>query len=359
VTGGRSRVRVRATLFGSVRQLADDGGDVTLAQSFEPYGDLLTSAGTGTTSYGFTGEQFDGSTGLLYLRARYYAGGVGRFVTRDTWAGNHFSPQSLNAWIYVAGNPVNLLDPSGHWAVPSGGGPDDDSSDDTFCEQYPILCEQPGLDPLADLEEIIQEVCPFLLLPLQLSPNVTLNSQSNDNRARGNQGKRAGLSLDVGDLVGKVLRFLPPNAGVTQICKNDPNCIKVLNEATTKLKSLKQIGPFQNVGLGQAEIGDDVINYAVGSRIKAADALQQFAWKYSGPSAHSENMILQDVAARYVNNPGAQGTVRIFSYLGPCPSCQGAINEFTSRFPGINVVIGYIIPYSEYIQRGSPAIPIP
>ncbi len=45
--------------LGSVRQLADDNGDVTLARRYEPYGDVLESAGTGETSYDFTGEWRD------------------------------------------------------------------------------------------------------------------------------------------------------------------------------------------------------------------------------------------------------------------------------------------------------------
>ena len=100
--------------LGSVRQLADDGGEVTLAQSFEPYGDLLTSAGTGTTSYGFTGELFDGSTGLLYLRARLYSATQGRFTSKDTWPSEYERPLSLNRWAYVDGNPVKWVDPTGH-----------------------------------------------------------------------------------------------------------------------------------------------------------------------------------------------------------------------------------------------------
>jgi RHS repeat-associated protein len=50
---------------------------------------------------------------LVYLRARMYAPGVGRFLTRDTWGGDYNRPLSLNRWKYVEGNPVNRTDPSG------------------------------------------------------------------------------------------------------------------------------------------------------------------------------------------------------------------------------------------------------
>jgi RHS repeat-associated protein len=53
------------------------------------------------------------STGLVYLRARYYAADTGRFISRDTWPGQSNRPLSLNRWNYVEGNVVNLTDPSG------------------------------------------------------------------------------------------------------------------------------------------------------------------------------------------------------------------------------------------------------
>ncbi|HLE27038.1 MAG TPA: choice-of-anchor Q domain-containing protein, partial [Anaerolineales bacterium] len=79
---GNSRIAQQSTTstdyflgdaLGSVRQLVSVTGTVTLARSYEPYGSTLSSAGNGTTSYGFTGEWHDANTNLLYLRARYYS----------------------------------------------------------------------------------------------------------------------------------------------------------------------------------------------------------------------------------------------------------------------------------------------
>ena len=58
--------------LGSVRQLADSVGDITLSKNYQPYGEVAFDAGGGSSSYGFTGEMTD-LTGLVYLRARYYA----------------------------------------------------------------------------------------------------------------------------------------------------------------------------------------------------------------------------------------------------------------------------------------------
>ena len=57
---------------------------------------------------------------LLYLRARHYAPGMGRFLTRDSWRGDYNRPSSFNHWIYVEGNPINHLDPSGMCKQPNG-----------------------------------------------------------------------------------------------------------------------------------------------------------------------------------------------------------------------------------------------
>ena len=98
--------------LGSVRQLTDDAGVVLLAQGYEPYGSVLYSFGDAYSNYGYAGEWTD-ATGLQYLRARYLDTGIGRFISRDTWAGDYNSPLSLNKWMYVEGNPVNYVDPSG------------------------------------------------------------------------------------------------------------------------------------------------------------------------------------------------------------------------------------------------------
>jgi RHS repeat-associated protein len=101
--------------LGSVRQLVDDSGAVILTKNYQPFGEGLTGAGSGYTSYGFAGEMTD-LTGLMYLRARYYASSQGRFISKDLWQGDDYLPMSFNAWLYVYANPTNRIDPSGQYA---------------------------------------------------------------------------------------------------------------------------------------------------------------------------------------------------------------------------------------------------
>jgi RHS repeat-associated protein len=104
--------------LGSVRQLVDSNGSVTLAKSYQPYGTEVSSVGGGLSNYGFTNEYT--SQGLIYLRSRTYSPETGRFLTRDSWPGDYNRPLSLNRWLYVEGNPVNRTDPSGQCYVDTG-----------------------------------------------------------------------------------------------------------------------------------------------------------------------------------------------------------------------------------------------
>jgi RHS repeat-associated protein len=101
----------------SVRQLTDASGTITYAQTYDPYGVTTSTAGPSQTDYGYTGEFT--ADDMVYLRARQYTPGMGRFLTRDTWGGDANSPLSLNRWNYGDGNPINRTDPTGH--VPSCG----------------------------------------------------------------------------------------------------------------------------------------------------------------------------------------------------------------------------------------------
>ncbi len=98
--------------LGSVRQIANAGGNVTLLKSYEPYGSVLNSEGSAASVFGYAGEQLD-ATGLIFLRARYYQTLLGLFLSRDAWPGDALRPGSMNGWNYGGGDPINRVDPSG------------------------------------------------------------------------------------------------------------------------------------------------------------------------------------------------------------------------------------------------------
>jgi RHS repeat-associated protein len=100
--------------LGSVRQVASSAGEVTLSKRYDPYGWVLDFEGSSNPSFGYAGEMQD-STGMVYLRARYYAPTDGRFVSRDTWDGDPNNPISFGKWLYGSANPVKYTDPTGRF----------------------------------------------------------------------------------------------------------------------------------------------------------------------------------------------------------------------------------------------------
>jgi RHS repeat-associated protein len=100
--------------LGSVRQLIDSSGAVTLAKAYAPFGNSYYSFGTGSTAFQFVGEQRD-ATGLVFLRARYMSTSQGRFLSADVWEGDPLQPMSGNLWLYAYDNPVNFTDPTGRF----------------------------------------------------------------------------------------------------------------------------------------------------------------------------------------------------------------------------------------------------
>ncbi len=96
----------------SVRSLSDDKGSTKAIYFYDAFGQVQKKMGSVDNDFLFAGEQMD-DTGLIYLRARYYDPGVGRFITRDPFVGFASFPPSLNRYTYAYNNPVEFVDPSG------------------------------------------------------------------------------------------------------------------------------------------------------------------------------------------------------------------------------------------------------
>ena len=102
---------------GSVVGLANESGVVTDTYSYDAFGNLLKSTGSTKNCYRYCGEQFDETTGLYYLRARYMDTSTGRFISQDSYAGSISDPISLHKYLYANANPVMYSDPSGYTSL--------------------------------------------------------------------------------------------------------------------------------------------------------------------------------------------------------------------------------------------------
>lgn len=109
--------------LGSVTDVTDENGDVVASYSYDVFGGIRSLTGSSDNYWLFAGEQQDDSSGLYFLRARYYDSGTGRFMTQDPYPGSTGRPETLNRYPYVGGNPVSRVDPSGlMWLSEIGGG---------------------------------------------------------------------------------------------------------------------------------------------------------------------------------------------------------------------------------------------
>jgi RHS repeat-associated protein len=98
--------------LGSVRAITDASGSIVATYRTDEFGNPTATTGSSTQPYRFSGEPRDG-TGLIYLRARYYDPSIGRFMSRDYFAGSLARCQTLNRYSYALNNPATLVDPSG------------------------------------------------------------------------------------------------------------------------------------------------------------------------------------------------------------------------------------------------------
>jgi RHS repeat-associated protein len=93
--------------LGSVRLITDGSGSVQGTSSYDSYGNVAALSGLTRSAFGFAGEYADAETGFSYLRARYHDPVTAQFITRD------WSIDSIHAYLYASGNPLNVTDPGG------------------------------------------------------------------------------------------------------------------------------------------------------------------------------------------------------------------------------------------------------
>ena len=100
---------------GSLTDALDVNGNVKDEYRYDAFG-AQTSASMTSSSYshyGYTGEEYDDETGLVYLRARYYDPSLGRFISADPFLGKMAEPVTQNRYVYVKNNPLRYVDPRG------------------------------------------------------------------------------------------------------------------------------------------------------------------------------------------------------------------------------------------------------
>lgn len=105
--------------LGSVMVLSrHTNGDVDLATRsfYAPFGARRFAPSDGLITEGYTGHKHNDNLGLIYMNARYYVPGIGRFASADTIIPNSTHPQSYNRYTYALNSPIEFVDPTGYFS---------------------------------------------------------------------------------------------------------------------------------------------------------------------------------------------------------------------------------------------------
>jgi RHS repeat-associated protein len=106
--------RVVTDHLGSVRRVVRvSDGEVVQRMRYDSYGRVLqdeAASGWERVPFGYAGGLYDRTTGLVRFGAREYDAETGRWLSKDPIG---FSGGDGNLYAYVAGVPINVIDPSG------------------------------------------------------------------------------------------------------------------------------------------------------------------------------------------------------------------------------------------------------
>ena len=156
---------------GDVVNLTDADGAITKSYTYDAFGVEQNIDDADTNAFRYCGEYYDSETGTVYLRARYYNPSIGRFISRDSYAGKSSDPLSLNRYTYCSNNPVFYVDPCGNYGVviygtyPNESGSTEDNKSQAEiiqaefiekygeCEVYPVNTAQEFVDTWNSLDD--------------------------------------------------------------------------------------------------------------------------------------------------------------------------------------------------------------
>jgi RHS repeat-associated protein len=98
----------------SVKVVVNDQGLPVSRTEYLPYGETWFQEGENGHTPKYNSQELDTESGLYFYNARHYDSEICRFVTADTIVDGVFDTQGWNRYMYVRGNPIRYMDPTGH-----------------------------------------------------------------------------------------------------------------------------------------------------------------------------------------------------------------------------------------------------
>ena len=106
----------RYDVRGSVTDILDKNAGLVKGYDYDEFGNTEEKGNESfLNDVTFTGSVSDASSGLQYMNARFYQPGTGRFLSQDSYTGNPYDPWTQHLYSYCGNNPVNMVDPTGHF----------------------------------------------------------------------------------------------------------------------------------------------------------------------------------------------------------------------------------------------------
>ena len=120
VFGGKNYFYIR-NLQNDVIALIDEDGNEVVHYTYDSWGKILSITGSLKDTIGqqnpfrYRGYFYDRETGMYYLKSRYYDPELKRFISSDNLVVTGTILEGLNLFSYCSNNPVNCIDPTGHF----------------------------------------------------------------------------------------------------------------------------------------------------------------------------------------------------------------------------------------------------
>ena len=113
---GSVTYRIVSDHLGSVRFVVNTStGAIVQRLEYDEFGSVLSDTNPGFQPFGFAGGLYDADTGLVRFGARDYDAVTGRWTAKDPIG---FGGGQANLFLYVGGDPVNRVDPTGNaWVL--------------------------------------------------------------------------------------------------------------------------------------------------------------------------------------------------------------------------------------------------
>ena len=112
-------IAITDPMVGTVNALFDySGTSYRRSYGYDPFGVPSSYEPDVVTRHRMAGREYDGETGLYFMRARYYDPKLGRFLSEDPIGING----GMNQYVYAGNDPINARDPDGDRCIYISGG---------------------------------------------------------------------------------------------------------------------------------------------------------------------------------------------------------------------------------------------